>query len=106
MAGCGCSDLDDDDVVQRTLKVEKEFEAELSHRPGGGCRCDGCLKGKARQKLKKKATFSRPLQKYGDIGTCDHIYMRDWFKSPGIGNKPDASVSESLEARTESGKEQ
>ncbi len=84
------SELEDEEAVLNTLRAAKDFEHTMTHRPGCACRCDACLEAKTRQKMKFKDTFSRPLTGFGDICTMDHIYAKNWYQSPGIGNKPDA----------------
>ena len=44
----------------------------LTHRPFNRC-CDACVMGKMKQKHKFRGAFDRPLKRWGEIITADHI---------------------------------
>ena len=66
-------------------------EHKRHHRPANPY-CDGCMVGETKNKRKKGKTGHehREPEKFGEISTCDHVYMRNWFGMPGVGGLTNA----------------
>ena len=70
-----------DDLVEDIMKEKHK----RSHKPADP-NCEGCMRGKTRNKRKlKNASTREPAKKYGDILTFDHVMMRDCSGQSGVG---------------------
>ena len=76
---------DDDDPVRRSLYAEAQtIDHKLNHKPSLPKHCSECLQAKMRRKRRYRHSFNRDPKKFGDIVTCDHVLMKDWFGIGGI----------------------
>ncbi|WP_288993358.1 dUTP diphosphatase [uncultured Marinobacter sp.] len=57
----------------------------FEHKPACTKYCDACMQGMTRDIKHMKGKFSRPINKFGDIITCDHTYMLHDEQMPGLG---------------------
>ena len=87
-----------DELEERPLRRDLHEEARsvkhlLRHKVGIKCACGACMRGKTkrkprRQRKNKKDPREIPTE-FGDIVTCDHVLMHDWWGKPGCGGTPD-----------------
>ena len=87
-------DSGDDRPVRRDLRAEsRTIKHLLRHKLGFGCSCDTCMRGKTKRKprrqRKSKADPSALPEEFGELVTCDHVLMHDWWGRPGCGGSPD-----------------
>ena len=61
----------------------------LTHRPSNP-NCTSCMRGKMRQVHHRRGAFSRPVERWGDIITCDHMVQTDEDWNMGLNGMRDA----------------
>ena len=80
----------EEESVRRNLYAESiSLFHYLNHKPGLPQHCDACRRAKLRRRRRASRAFKRETGKFGDILTCDHVYMKDFLKRPGVGGTPD-----------------
>ena len=63
--------------VRRDLKLEAgELAHIMTHKPVNP-HCVSCMRGKLRQVPHRRGAFERPVEKWGDLLTCDHMVQGD-----------------------------
>ena len=83
--------------VRESLYDDEFIKHTLTHKPARRHDCWSCLKGKTRFLRKiRNSSKRKPPKKFGDLFTFDHIYMRDWYGQPGLGNFPDILNSKDI----------
>ena len=79
------------DPVRRCLRSEAaSIDHKRNHKPYNP-NCDGCVVGKTRNRRKKLRAGKEPREPagFGEIATCDHVYMKNWFGMPSVGGVTD-----------------
>jgi len=69
--------------------VAESIEHKLNHKPALPIHCSECMIAKAKRKRRASRKQSKTAEKFGDIVTCDHVFMKDWFGNKGVDGFPD-----------------
>ena len=86
------SDTDPTEIEVRHSLIKESMSLEhfLNHKRSLPDHCEMCMRAKTKRKPRKRGSFSRETTAFGEIGTIDHVVMKDWMGLPGVGGFYDA----------------
>ena len=75
--------------VRRSLwGVARSPEHPARHKPALPYHCHDCRVAKTKRRRRLRCAFQRVTHQFGQIITCDHVYMKDVYHMKGVDGYP------------------